>query len=170
LFPPQSGKIFIGNAELKNATLFAWRAQLSYVAQDPFLFHDTIRHNLSWAKPDADEAELWASLSIAGAEPLVNRLIAGLDSIVGERGALLSGGERQRIGLARAVLRRPRLLVLDEATSAIDIAGEREILDRLLGLHPRPTMVMVAHRLESLSLCDRVVYFDAGRLMSVTVR
>jgi ATP-binding cassette subfamily C protein len=90
--------------------------------------------------------------------------------VVGERGGLLSGGERQRLCLARALLRRPRLLVLDEATSAIDIEGERALLDQLLQLTPRPTIVMIAHRQESLRHCERVLVFEGGRLVSDKVQ
>jgi ATP-binding cassette subfamily C protein len=166
LFPPQSGKILLGNTVLDGATLVAWRAQVSYVSQDPFLFHDTIRRNLSWVNPQAAEEDLWAALTIAGAEVLVRRMKGGLDTMVGERGTLISGGERQRIALARAIVRKPRLLVLDEATSAIDIAGERNVIDRVLTIRPRPTIVMIAHRGESLALCDRVLRLEAGHLVS----
>jgi ATP-binding cassette subfamily C protein len=163
LFPPQAGKILIGDTVLDGATLVPWRARVSYVAQDPFLFHDTIRRNLSWVNSQAAEEDLWAALTIAGAEVLVRRMKVGLDTMVGERGTLISGGERQRIALARAVLRKPRLLILDEATSAIDIAGEREVIGRFLKI---PTIVMIAHRAESLALCDRVLRLEAGRFVS----
>jgi ATP-binding cassette subfamily C protein len=165
LFPPQSGRISVGGIALDHAILAAWRETVSYVSQDPFLFHDTIRRNLSWASPSASEGDMLAALRLAGAEILVNQMDDGLDTIVGERGTLVSGGERQRIALARAILRRPRLLVLDEATSAIDIAGERDILENLLALQPRPTIVLIAHRAESLAQCQRVLHFAEGGIV-----
>ena len=144
----------------------AWRDQVGYVAQEPFLFHDTIRRNFLWANPEADEAALWEVLRIAGAEDIVRNAAQGLETVVGERGSLLSGGERQRLCLARAMLRRPRLLVLDEATSAIDIEGEHGLFERRLRATPRPTIVMIAHRLESLRHCQRVLLFEQGTVVS----
>jgi ATP-binding cassette subfamily C protein len=168
LFAPDQGAITVGGQLLDGATLTAWRDRVSYVAQDPFLFHDTIRRNLAWAthsavKP-ASEADLWEALRVAGADQVVRDMARRLDTLAGERGTLMSGGERQRIALARAVLRKPRLLVLDEATGAIDIAAERGILARLRGLLPQPTIVIIAHRSESLALCDRVLRMEAGRI------
>jgi ATP-binding cassette subfamily C protein len=109
---------------------------------------------------------MWAALAAAGADALVTRMAAGLDTIVGERGTLVSGGERQRIALARALIRNPRLLVLDEATNAIDVEGEREILRRLAEAPRRPTILMVAHRSSSLELCDRVIELRDGRIIA----
>lgn len=165
LYPPKEGLITLGGAPLEGATLAAWRGALSYISQDPFLFHDTVRRNLLWAREDAGEDELWEMLDRAGAESLVSRLDGGLDSVLGERGNLLSGGERQRVALARALLRNPRLLLLDEATSAIDLDGERRILERLAAQPSPPTMIMIAHREASLDFCDRVIEFQNGRLV-----
>jgi len=167
LYPPDVGDIAIGGAALKSGVLPAWRRQISYVSQDPFMFHDTIRRNLVWAAPGqgiVSDEDIWAALSLVGADELVRRMDQGLETVLGERGTLVSGGERQRLALARAMLRQPRLLILDEATNAIDVGGEDLLLRRLIALKPRPTIVMIAHRAESLSLCDRVIVLKDGGL------
>jgi len=164
LLTPQGGGISIGGVPLAAAALDAWRASIAYVAQDAFLFHDSVRRNLAWMAPEASEEAMWRALEIAGAADLVRRMDTGLETVVGERGTLVSGGERQRLALARAVLRAPRVLILDEATSAIDASGERAILQRLRALDPRPTIVLIAHRAESLALCDRVLTLEDGRV------
>jgi ATP-binding cassette, subfamily C, bacterial len=166
LYSPQSGEIWVGGVPLHGPSVMVWRNAVSYVAQDPYLFHDTIRRNLLWAAPEANEAAIWDVLCMVGAKDIVRKVSQGLDAVVGERGGLLSGGERQRLCLARAMLRRPHLLVLDEATSAIDIEGENALLDRLLRATPRPTIVMIAHRIESLRHCQRVLLFDRGTVVS----
>jgi ATP-binding cassette subfamily C protein len=164
LHPPQSGRITIDGAVLEGDMLDAWRDRLAYIAQDSFLFHDTVRRNLAWASDGVEEAEMWAALRMTGADVVVERMERGLDTVLGERGTLVSGGERQRMALARALLRRPGLLVLDEATSAIDSASEQRIMERILAIRPRPTIVLIAHRSESLALCERVLWMADGRL------
>jgi ATP-binding cassette subfamily C protein len=163
LYPPQSGTITVDGEPL-GAMLGRWRNSIAYVAQDPFLFYDTIRRNLAWADPSADESRMWQALDLVEASGFIRALPAGLDTVVGERGTLISGGERQRIALARAVLRRAKLLILDEATNALDPATETAILDRLRTLDPRPTLVIIAHRPDSLNGCDRVLTMSDGRL------
>jgi ATP-binding cassette subfamily C protein len=128
------------------------------VSQDPFLFHDTVRRNLGG--PQVSEDDMWSALELTGAAALVRGMEGGLNAIVGDRGSLISGGERQRIALARALLRKPSLLVLDEATSALDPASESMIFENLHALKHRPTIVAIAHRVESLSRCDRVMDFQ----------
>jgi ATP-binding cassette subfamily C protein len=167
LLEPQSGEIAVNGTPLRGAAAAAWRDHVSYVVQDPYLFRDTIRRNLLWASPQSSEAEIWEALAIAEAHALVAGMADGLDTVLGERGTLISGGERQRLCLARALLRRPWLFVLDEATSAIDIATERKILDRIAGLTPRPTVVMIAHRDSSLSYCEPILRFQAGRPIAI---
>ena len=130
------------------------------------MFRDTIRRNLSWANPQASDAEIWEALATAGVGEFVAGLPAGLDTVLGERGTLISSGERQRLCLARAVLRRPYLFVLDEATSAIDVPAERKIIKAMLDLKPRPTVVMIAHRDQSLAYCDRVLRLQNGRAVA----
>jgi ATP-binding cassette subfamily C protein len=166
LCPPQSGCILVGGVPLAGDTVSRWRDGIGYVAQDAFLFHDTIRNNLLWANPGLDEARLWEGLEIAGIADFVRRSPDGLDMVVGERGSLISGGERQRIALARAILRAARLLVLDEATNAIDLEGERQLLEQLMAIAPRPTIIIVAHRPQTLACCGRILVFSDGRIVA----
>lgn len=149
---------------LDGAALAAWRDGIGYISQDPFLFHDTVRRNLAWANPQASEQEMWQAL--ADADAIVRRMDDGLDTMLGERGTLVSGGERQRLALARAILRKPRLLVLDEATNAIDVQGEHVLLTRRQALKPRLMIVVIAHRPETLMRCGRVIRMEEGRIVA----
>jgi ATP-binding cassette, subfamily C, bacterial len=166
LLEPNSGEIAVGSTLLRGAAATSWRDRVSYVVQDPYLFRDTIRRNFLWAKPQATDPEIWDALAVAAVDDFVAGLPGQLDTVLGERGTLISGGERQRLCLARAVLRRPFLFVLDEATSAIDVPAERKIIKAMLDLKPRPTIVMIAHRDQSLALCDRMLRLRNGRALS----
>ena len=159
LLRPQEGRIRIGSQSLDNIS--DWGAQIAYVGQDPVLFYDTVRRNLLFAAdPDANDDALWAALAMVGADGLVRSMAHGLDTLIGERGALISGGERQRLALAGALLRRPGLLLLDEATSALDVAAEAAIFKRLAARSDRPTIVLVAHRAETLANCDTILAIE----------
>lgn len=159
MLKPQSGAIYAFGQALNGEALARHREQLAYVSQDPFLFDDTIRANLTWAAPGRSEADMLRAMEAVGGDRLLRRLELGLDTRIGRQGALLSAGERQRVALACAILRRPRLLLLDEATNAIDVSGEDAILRAIWAHCPGATILMVAHRIDSLRFCDEILEF-----------
>ncbi len=165
LMAPESGSIVVDGTPLDAARALAWREQVGYVAQDAFLFHDTVRANLLWARPEASEADLSEALRIAAADEFVARLPQGLETVVGDRGAALSQGERQRIAIARAILRRPRLLVLDEATNSLDSENEARILAALGRMRGALTTVLIAHRLSTIRWADLIYVVEDGRIV-----
>ncbi len=160
---PGRGRVTVDGADLSPETAVAWRGGIGYVAQETTLFHDTVLANVRWSRPDATDEEVREALRTAAAD-FVDRLPAGLETVVGDRGLALSGGERQRLALARALLRRPSLLVLDEATSALDSESERRILEALDALHGRTTILLITHRLATARRADRVYVLEAGRV------
>ena len=164
LLAPTEGRVLVDGIPLAGDRLHAWRQSVGYVPQEAFLFHDTVRANLLWAAPSATEAELRVALRAAAAEDFVDRLPQGLDTVVGDRGVRLSGGERQRIALARALLRRPTLLVLDEATSSLDTHNERLVQDAIERLRGELTIVVIAHRLSTVRFADAIVVLEHGRV------
>jgi ATP-binding cassette subfamily C protein len=165
LLAPDEGVVLIDALPLSGKHLHAWRRSVGYVPQENFLFHDTIRTNLQWAKSDATESEMRRALESAAALDFVTALPSGLDTVVGDRGVRLSGGERQRIALARALLRNPNLLLLDEATSSLDSENERRIQQAVERLHGDITVVVIAHRLSTVSRADQVVLLDEGKVV-----
>lgn len=148
--------------ELNKAAL---RRQIGYVTQESFLFNGTLRENLLIGKRDATEAELWQALQSANADAFVRRLEQGLDSRVGERGIKLSVGEKQRVSIARALLRNPPILLLDEATASVDTETERQIQAALDRLMENRTSFVIAHRLSTVRHADRIYVLDQGRLI-----
>ncbi len=164
LLRPEQGTITIDAVRLDGDAIHGWRHSTAYMPQEQLLFHDTIRANLSWAKPDATDEQLWAALDQAAASDFVRKLPSQLDSVVGDRGTQLSGGERQRLSLARALTNSPALLVLDEPTSALDDENEGFIHDALRQLKQTTTILLIAHRQSTLSMADRVIRLSEGRV------
>lgn len=166
LLPPSSGEVLVDGVSLSDPLMQRrWRRSVAYVAQDTYLFPGSIRANLCWLSGPQPDGELWAALERADALPFVQALAAGLDHSLGERGEGLSGGERQRIALARALLCRPELLVLDEVTSQLDLASEARVLATLDRLRGQVTILLIAHRQAALHHADRVVVLDEGRVV-----
>lgn len=167
LLEPSQGRIVIGEGDdsqaLGPAILAGWRRRLAYVAQDSYLINDSIRRNLTWGSDVRPDPDLWHALAQAGAAEMVGAMPQGLDTQMDDRGTRLSGGERQRIALARALLRDPGLLILDEATNAIDVATEQAVIANLRRALPQATILIIAHREETLCACDRVILLESAQ-------
>ena len=148
-------------------TIDSLRRQLGVVPQEPFLFAGSLRYNIAFARPDAEDEQMWEAVSAVGLADVVERMPEGLDTIVHERGQSLSSGERQLIALARAFLAHPRVLVLDEATSNLDLASETKIEAALDVLLEARTAVLIAHRLTTAMKADRIVVVDDGRIIEL---
>jgi ATP-binding cassette subfamily C protein len=165
LLVPDQGRVLVDGLPLSPERMRAWRDQIGYVSQDTFLFHDTIRANLLWAYPSASDEEINQALRLAAAETFVSGLSKGLDTILGDRGVVVSGGERQRLALARALLRKPSLLILDEATSNLDSENERRIQSAVEELHGQITILIITHRLSAIRGADIIHVVEHGRLV-----
>ncbi len=162
-YDPTSGVVLVDGIDVRRVALRSLRWQVGIVYEDSFLFSDSVRANIAYGRPDASTEQIEAAARAARAHEFIEALPRGYDTVVGERGLTLSGGQRQRIALARAILYDPRVLVLDDATSAIDARTEAEIHDAL-AMQER-TMILVAHRRSTLHLADRVVVLDHGRIV-----
>ncbi len=164
LYDPDEGRVLLDGHDLRHVTLASLRAQLGMVPQEGHLFSGTVADNLRFARPDATDAELRAALEAVGALEFVVALPEGLETDVQERGARLSAGQRQLLSFARALVADPRLLILDEATSSVDLRSERRIEDALDTLLAGRTAIVIAHRLSTIRRADRIVVVDDGRI------
>jgi ATP-binding cassette subfamily B protein len=160
------GAVTVDGHDVRAVTMASLRGQVAMALEEPFLFSVPVRDNIAYGRPDANGAQIEAAARAAGAHGFITALADGYDTVVGERGYTLSGGQRQRIALARALLADPPILVLDDATSAIDAALEAQILQWMRDEMPGRTTIIVAHRASSLRLADRVVMIDGGRVVA----
>lgn len=170
LHEPQSGTIRIGKDLLRDLDIIAWRQKIGYVPQELTLIHDSIRQNVSLSAPNISDDDIRDALSLAGADDFLRESPHGLDSDVGELGGKLSGGQRQRISLARALVRKPEVLILDEVTSALDPETEAAIVERIAALRGRYTIVAITHRPAWTAIADRLYTFAEGRVTETRTR
>jgi subfamily B ATP-binding cassette protein MsbA len=167
-YDPTSGAVRIDGTDIRDVTQASLRRQCGYVSQNVVLFNDTVRHNIAFGDTGHSDAEIEAAARVALAHDFIaSELPGGYDAVVGEGGAKLSGGQRQRISLARALLRDPRILILDEATSAMDADAEHRLESQLGSFAQGRTVVLIAHRFSALRLANRIVVLDRGRIEAV---
>jgi ATP-binding cassette subfamily B protein len=164
-YEPTAGRITIDGFDLKRLDTIDYRRQVGMVLQDPYLFHGTILDNIRYGRPDAGLGEVVEAAKAANAHEFILELGQGYDTIVGERGQTLSGGQRQRISIARAILNDPRILILDEATSAVDTETERKIQEAMDRLVAGRTTFAIAHRLSTLHKASRLMVVKDGRIV-----
>jgi len=166
-YDPTAGRVLIDGYDLRDVTMHSLRSQLGVVPQEPFLFAGTIGDNIAFARPEASDEEIHEAIDKVGLTDVVDRMPNGLDTVVHERGQTLSSGERQLLALARAFLAHPRVLVLDEATSNLDLQSETKIENALDVLLENRTAILIAHRLSTAMRADRIVVVDDGRIIEV---
>jgi ABC-type multidrug transport system fused ATPase/permease subunit len=165
LYDVDAGSVRLGGVDVRDLTFHSLRSAVGMVTQDGHLFHDTIGANLRYARPGADDGDLWDALARARLADLVASLPDGLDTVVGERGYRLSGGERQRLTIARLLLARPRLVILDEATAHLDSGSEAEVQEALAEALDGRTALVIAHRLSTVRAADLILVIEAGRVV-----
>ena len=166
LIKPQSGTICVNGVSIQD-DLQGWYCQVGYIPQSIYLIDDSIRANIAFGqtKEQTDDALIWEALQSASIEDFVRSLPKGLDTVVGENGVRLSGGQRQRLGIARALYRRPQVVIMDEGTSALDNQTETEVMQAINNLQKERTLIMIAHRLSTIESCDRIYKMEAGQII-----
>jgi ABC-type multidrug transport system fused ATPase/permease subunit len=164
-YDPERGLILVDGCDLRNLDLKWFRDRIGIVFQDPFLFNMSIRDNISFGKPDADEEGVIRAAKAAYASDFIAKLSQGFDTIIGERGVFLSGGQQQRLAIARAMVKEPDLVILDEATSALDTESEKLVQKAMDHLLQGRTSIVIAHRLSTVRSADTIVVIEGGSLV-----
>ena len=162
---PETGSVTFDGVDLGQYDIVSYRQRIGYVPQDSVLFNTTLRENLRWSHDQATDDEIEAACLRANAHEFIRGFPEGYGTLVGDRGVRLSGGQRQRIALARAILRKPDLLILDEATSSLDTSSERLIQSSLESISGETTLVVIAHRLSTIANADHVYVMEQGRIV-----
>ena len=164
LFPIADGQIFIDGIDINRIPLRTLRDAIGYVPQESFLFSRTVADNIAYGREGADDGAIREAAHMAQLEGDISRFPAGYETLVGERGVALSGGQKQRAAMARALVKDPPILILDDPLSAVDAATEREILAGLKEFYGTRTVLVISHRLSALRDCDRIIVLDDGRI------
>jgi len=164
-FIPTKGKILIDNIDIKKLNLSFLRKIIAYVPQNIILFNDTIKNNIRYGKPNADEQEIISAAKAANAHQFIKTFSKGYNQLVGERGIKLSAGQKQRLAIARAIIRNPKILILDEATSSLDVRSEKLVQDALEKLIKNRTTFIIAHRLSTIKQADKILVLEKGRII-----
>jgi subfamily B ATP-binding cassette protein MsbA len=165
LYDPTGGAILVDGVDLREYRIRDWRSRIGVVSQNAFILHETVRDNIAFGRLDASEEEIVQAAKEANAHEFITRLEKGYDTVVGDDGYRLSGGQRQRLAIARAIVRRPDLLILDEATSDLDSVSERQIQNALMSLRHRQTILAIAHRLSTIVMADEIIVLEEGRII-----
>ena len=165
IYDVRSGRVLVGGSDVRDVTQQSLRERIGVVSQDAHMFHDTIRSNLTYAKPDAKQSELWAAVEAAQIADLIVALPDGLDTVVGDRGYRLSGGEKQRLAIARLLLKAPEIVILDEATAHLDSESEVTVQAALAEALTGRTSLVIAHRLSTVLGADKILVVDQGRIV-----
>jgi len=164
-YDPIKGRILIDGVDIRQITLKSLRQQIGIVTQETILFNDTIRANIAYGKPEASQEEIERAAIQAHAQDFIQRFPLGYNTVIGDRGTKLSGGERQRVAIARALLKNPPILILDEATSQLDLESERLVQEALNRLIEGRTVFVIAHRLSTIRNAQIIVVLDEGRIV-----
>ncbi len=166
-YDPSNGKILFDGVDLKKIKRSYLRQQIAWIPQDTSLFNRSIKENIAYGNPKVSMKEIISAAKLAHAHDFILQTLKGYDSVIGERGVKLSGGQRQRIAIARALLIKPSVLILDESTSHLDSETEKAISESIRTLHHKTTQIIIAHRLSTILHADQIVVLDNGRIIAV---